>query len=87
MLAMGGSVWPNDVVREPGKLERDHPEHLVCFLLSPFEPPALFDEVYAAVRTVCERCAHDAGVPIECLRADSLSDANWCARRVGSGSR
>jgi hypothetical protein len=74
MSAPGSSVWPNDVVADPRELERDSPHQLICFLLSPFDPPGVFDPVHDAVRAACELCAKAAGIEIECRRADTLHE-------------
>ena len=75
MRAPGTTVWPNDVVEDVRELERASPHRLVCFLLSPFDPPDVFDPVHDAVRVACNLCAHSAGVEIECRRADTLHEA------------
>jgi hypothetical protein len=69
------TIWPNDVVADVRELERASPHRLVCFFLSPFDPPAVFDPVHEAVRAVCNVCARSAGIEIECRRADSLHEA------------
>lgn len=74
-MAPRSTVWPNDVVNDPSELERDSPHSLVCFLLSPFAPREVFDPVFAAVQEACSLCARNAGVSIECRRADTLFEA------------
>lgn len=68
-------MWPNDVVADPRELERDSPHRLVCFLLSPFDPPEVFNPVHDAVQAACNLCATSAGIAIECRRADTLHEA------------
>lgn len=74
-MAAGTTVWPNDAVIDPQELSRDSPHRLVCFLLSPFEPREVFDQVHAAVAFACDLCAQSAGIEIECRRADTLHEA------------
>jgi hypothetical protein len=75
MSTTGTTVWPNDVVAEPRELERASPYRLVCFLLSPFDPPEVFDSVRDSVGAACDLCARSAGIEIECRRADTLHEA------------
>jgi hypothetical protein len=74
-MSTGTTVWPNDVVSDPQELTRDSPHRLVCFLLSPFEPREVFDQVHKAVELACNFCAKSAGIEIECRRADTLHEA------------
>ena len=74
-MAAGTTVWPNDAVIDPQELTRDSPHRLVCFLLSPFEPREMFDQVHEAVALASKRCAQSAGIEIECRRADTLYEA------------
>lgn len=74
-MAAGTTVWPNDAVIDPQELSRESPHRLVCFLLSPFEPREVFDQVHAAVAFACDLCAKSAGIEIECRRADTLHEA------------
>jgi hypothetical protein len=64
MSITGTTVWPNDVVVDPRELERASPHRLVCFLLSPFDPPEVFNPVHDAVRAACNLCASPAGIEI-----------------------
>jgi hypothetical protein len=75
MVAAGTTVWPNDVVLDPQELARDSPHRLVCFVLSPFEPRGVFDEVHAAVLAAANLCATSAGISIECRRSDTLHES------------
>ena len=75
MTAAGTTVWPNDVVLDPQELERATPHRLVCFLLSPFEPRDVYDQVHDAVSHACSLCAASAGIEIECRRADTLHES------------
>jgi hypothetical protein len=75
MVPTGTTVWPNDAVLHPQELSWESPHYLVCFLLSPFEPRAVFDQVHAAVAHVCGLCAQSAGITIECRRADTLHES------------
>lgn len=75
MTAAGTTVWPNDVVIDPQELLRDSPHRLVCFLLSPFEPRDVYDQVHATVSQACRSCAASAGIEIECRRADTLHES------------
>ncbi len=54
---MADSLWPNDVVLDPRELTRTSPHQLVCFLMCPFEPREVYDEVHAAVALACKHCA------------------------------
>jgi hypothetical protein len=72
---MPDSIWPNDVALDPRELTRDSPHQLVCFLLSPFSPQEIYDEVHEAVTAVCQACAKAAGVEIDCRRADTYTEA------------
>jgi hypothetical protein len=74
-MTTGTTVWPNDVVSDPQELDRDSPHRLICFLLSPFEPREIFDQVHKAVELACNFCAKSAGIEIECRRADTLHEA------------
>jgi hypothetical protein len=69
------TVWPNDIVLDPQELVRESPHRLVCFLLSPFVPRDVFDQVHAAVSLACSLCARSAGIDIECRRADTLHES------------
>jgi hypothetical protein len=71
----GTTVWPNDVVLDPQEIFRESPHGLVCFLLSPFEPRELFDQVHAAVQHACRLCGQAAGIQLECRRADTLHES------------
>ena len=71
----GTTVWPNDALVDPQELSRESPNSLVCFLLSPFEPREVFDQVHKAVRFACDLCEQAAGIEIECRRADTLHEA------------
>ena len=75
MVPAGTTVWPNDVVLDPQELSRESPHRLVCFLLSPFEPRDVFDQVHAAVTVASELCAKSAGIEIDCRRADTLHES------------
>lgn len=75
MKAAGTTVWPNDVVIDPQELFRDSPHRLVCFLLSPFEPRDVYDQVHAVVSRVCGLCEKSAGIEIEFRRADTLHES------------
>ena len=75
MSSFDSAVWPNDVIASDWELARESPSHLVCFLLSPFEPRERFDLVHEAVRAACKLCEQTAGITIDCRRADSLSEA------------
>lgn len=74
MPAGGTTVWPNDAAIDAQELERDSPHRLVCFLLSPFDPPEIFDQVHEAVALACTVCGHSTGIQIECRRADTLHE-------------
>jgi hypothetical protein len=74
-MAAGTTVWPNDAIIDPQELYRESPHRLVCFLLSPFAPRELFDQVHAAVVLACDLCAKSAGIEIQCRRADTLYEA------------
>ena len=71
----GTTVWPNDVVLDPQEISRQSPHRLVCFLLSPFEPREVFDQVHAAVQFACQACGKAAGIELECRRADTLHES------------
>lgn len=73
--AFESGVWPNDSVGLARELEREDPNQLVCFLLSPFEPREVFDSVLDAVNASCQLCGQSAGIQIQCRRADSLHEA------------
>jgi hypothetical protein len=75
MPTAGTTVWPNDAVLDPQELSRESPHRLVCFLLSPFEPRGVYDQVHAAVAFACGLCAKSAGIEIECRRADTLHES------------
>jgi hypothetical protein len=75
MSITGTTVWPNDVVLDPQELSRESPHRLVCFLLSPFEPRDVYDQVHGAVAFACELCAKSAGIEVECRRADTLRES------------
>ena len=75
MTAGGTTVWPNDAAIDAQELERDSPHRLVCFLLSAFDPPKIFDQVHQAVTHACNICGQSAGIQIECRRADTLHEA------------
>jgi hypothetical protein len=74
-MTAGTTVWPNDALIDPQELIREAPHRLVCFLLSPFEPRDVFDQVHKAVTIACDNCAKSAGIEIECRRADTLYEA------------
>ena len=68
------SVWPFDHSIEPrfaGKAgsEVADAEKVRCFVLCPVRPKELFDDVFSAVRAVCERIREDRQVDVECARA------------------
>jgi len=69
------SIWPKEVVHNPIDLPRDNGTQLICFLMSPFEPKDVFDQVHEAVRAACSACTSSTGAEIVCKRADTLVDA------------
>jgi hypothetical protein len=73
---MSTSVWPADYFKEPREIDRKHANHLVVFLISPFEPEAKYNEVLAFCRSVCSEIGQMIGAEVECIRADSPSTPN-----------
>jgi hypothetical protein len=71
----GSTVWPNDITLDPQELMRDSPHRLVCFLLSPYEPRDVYDQIHGAVALACKLCGQSAGIDIECRRADTLYES------------
>jgi hypothetical protein len=69
------AVWPNDVMSSPQMLPRKDPFRVICLLLSPFKPKDHFDSVRDAVITACKYCDSDMGIPVDCLRIDSLIES------------
>jgi hypothetical protein len=73
---MSTSVWPADYLKEPHEIHREHGNHLVVFLISPFKPRERYDELLAFCQSVCAETGQMMGAQVECIRADSLSMPN-----------
>jgi len=70
---MLSSVWPADYLKAPKEIDRKHGNHLIVFLISPFEPKDCYNELLNFCNYVCSEIGKRFGAEIECIRADSLS--------------
>jgi len=70
---MSSSVWPKDILTEPPDIERDHANHLIVFLISPFNPKDVFDEIHQVIQLLCAKIGKAIGAKIDVVRADSVS--------------
>lgn len=67
------AIWPHDVLNELVSPERDDPHHLRVFLICPFTPKDLFDDLYSLVEGICKKIGHSIIGKVECLRADKIT--------------
>lgn len=70
---MLSSIWPADYLKDPKEIERKHGNHLIVFLISPFEPKDRYDELLNFCNHICNEIGKRFGAEIECIRADSVS--------------
>ncbi len=70
---MSTSIWPCDYFKELHEIERKNANHLIVFLISPFNPRERYDELFAFCQSVCDEIGQMIGAQVECIRADSLS--------------
>ena len=66
-------IWPFDILNDPRQPERDHPNHLKCFLICPFTPKDVFDDIYVLVQDVCNKVGGQLQCQVECVRADKIA--------------
>jgi len=66
------SVWPYDILKDPRPPERESPNHLCCFLICPFTPKNLADDLFSMVQTACNFAGKQLACTIKCRRADKI---------------
>ena len=66
------SIWPYDAFKNPVPSERENPNHLCCFIICPFEPKELADDLFNMVQSVCNIVGNQLVCEIECRRADKI---------------
>jgi hypothetical protein len=69
------AVWPYDIVKESKIYAREDPNQLRCFLICPFKPKDIFDDLYGVVQNVCFKVGQTNSCKIICIRADKISSA------------
>lgn len=76
MGTMSTSVWPKDYLKEQHEIHREHGNHLVVFLISPFKPIERYDKLWEFCQSVCVETGKLIGAEVECIRADSPPTPN-----------
>src|SRR5574341_1371201 len=69
------SVWPYDILRNPQPPKRDDPNHLRCFLICPFRPKEIYEDLYSLVSEVCNLVGQQLACKVECLPANKITSA------------
>jgi len=72
---MTQSVWPYDHHVEPSGIAKEDVNKLSCFVLSPTQPKALFDDLFRLVKTICEQLGRPLGIEVECKRAVDITSS------------
>ncbi len=67
------SIWPFDILKDPRPTERKSPSHLRCFVICPFTPYDIFEDLYLLIREACQRVNLMLTCHIECTRSDKIS--------------
>ncbi len=68
-------IWPYDVVRNPQPSRRDDLNHIRCFLICPFRPKEVYEDLYSVVAQVCGLVGGQLSCRVECLPADKISSS------------
>ena len=63
-MKINTSIWPYDVFKDPIPSDRENPNHLCCFLICPFSPKELADDMYAIVQNACNIVGNQLGCQI-----------------------
>lgn len=67
------SIWPLDILNDLRTPERTRPDHLECFLISPFTPKDRFDDLHSLVQDVCKAVGEQFQCELKCERADKIA--------------
>ena len=66
------SIWPYDVFKDLIPSDRENPNHLCCFLICPFTPKELADDIFTIAQNACDLVGKQLGCQVECRRADKI---------------
>jgi len=66
------AVWPLELLSDPRPNERG-PNQLRCFLICPFTPKEVYDDLTRIVRDACNGVGTNLHCTLECIRADDIA--------------
>lgn len=69
------SIWPFDILKDPRPTERKSPSHLRCFVICPFTPYDIFEDLYFLIKKACQQVNLLLTCHIECIRSDKISSS------------
>ena len=75
MVEARTAIWPHDILRDPPTADREGPSHLCCFLICPFSPADVFDDLYSLIQQVCDLLGQQLACRVECVRADRIASS------------
>jgi hypothetical protein len=69
------SVWPFDILNGPQPPERDNPNQLRCFLICPFSPKEVYDDLYLLAQESCNEVGKGLVCEVKCVTADKIESS------------
>jgi len=73
---MSTSIWPYDTYLEPvPPIDVKSVGIITCFVISPFEPRARWDDMFSLIQSSAEQVGKSIGLQIKCFRADSIASS------------
>lgn len=69
------TIWPYDILTDPRPAERNDPNNLRCFLICPFKPSEIYDDLFHLIQDVCNQVGEELACKIDCVRADKIDSS------------